>query len=103
MRLIHRIFLAVFLSLLTASIFGQTSNTTTNFEPLEHWRQAVLTGDSAALQASYSTQPPVVIKGPITAGQGTIDELQFWKERKEAGLTRLTFDDLDIKPGEDTK
>ncbi|HTC92603.1 MAG TPA: thioredoxin family protein [Terriglobales bacterium] len=80
---------------------GPASNTpAVNFGALEHWRQAVLAGDAAALQSMYSTQPQVTVKGPIAETQGADEELHFWKDRKETGLTALTFDDLDVKSDE---
>jgi ketosteroid isomerase-like protein len=91
--------ISLFLILGTCLLSAQT----TTFEPLEHWRQAVLSGDAAALQSMYSTQPPVIIKGSATEAPGAGEELRFWKDRKEAGLTSLTFDDLDVKPGNDKK
>lgn len=70
------------------------------FEPLERWRKAVLTGDPAALKAFYSTQPPVHIQGNKFEANGAEDELRFWQERKETGLSGLTLKDLDVQPGE---
>jgi len=97
------LFLLLVIGLLSAQGPASSVAAASSFEPLEHWRQAVLAGDSAALQAMYSTQPPVIIKGSITESQGPDEELKFWKERKEAGLTSLTFDDLEVKPGENKK
>src|SRR5260370_2866431 len=97
------LFLLLVIGLLSAEGTGSSVGADSSFEALEHWRQAVLAGDSAALQAMYSTQPPVIIKGSITESQGPDEELKFWKERKEAGLTSLTFDDLEVKPGQNKK
>src|SRR5260370_2065143 len=93
------LFLLLVIGLLSAQGPASSVAAASSFEPLEHWRQAVLAGDSAALQAIYSTHPPAIIKGSTTESQGPHDELKFWKERKEAGLTRLTFVNMGVITG----
>ena len=49
----------------------------TNFAPLEHWKNAVLAGDTANLKAFYSTSPPTQVAAP--GDQNTADaEVNFW-------------------------
>ena len=91
------LFLILGIGLLPAQM---ATDSTVAFEPLEHWRQAALAGNSAALQGMYSTQPPVNISNPSNQNLGLDEELRFWKDHKEATLTSLTLDDLDVKPGE---
>ena len=99
-RWVFSIFLLLILGISSLSAQAAANNAAI-FEPLEHWRQAVLASDTAALQSLYSTQPPVHIKGRLTESQGPDVELRFWRERKEAGLDSLTLDDLDTKAGPD--
>src|SRR5260370_40923950 len=94
------LFLLLVIGLLSAQGPASSVAAASSFEPLEHWRQAVLAGDSAAPQAMYSTHPPVILKGSITESQRPHEELKFWKQSKEAGRTSLTFDDLEVKPSE---
>ena len=101
MRLRRTLSTLLFLILSIGLLPAQTATgSTAAFEPLEHWRQAVLAGDSAALQAMYSAQPPVNISGPGSQNLGLDEELRFWEDHQAARLTSLTFDDLDITPGE---
>jgi len=99
---LHRgLSISLFLVLGIGLLPAQTATaSTTIFKPLEHWRQAVLEGNSAALQGLYSTHPPAAISNPGNQNLALDEEIRFWKDHKEATLSSLTFDDLDIKPGE---
>jgi thioredoxin 1 len=61
----------------------------TSFAPVESWRLAVLSGDSAKLSELYSRSPEPMIsdlqKNPITLQQ----ELSFWSSWKAKGLSNL--------------
>lgn len=63
---------------------------TTAFVPFDHWRAAVLSGDSAALSALYASPSPRITnlngKTPISLQ----DELAFWSSWKSKGLTELS-------------
>jgi len=48
-----------------------------SFAPLESWKSAILSGDSGALQAMYSANPPAQVA--TAAGQSDADsEISFW-------------------------
>src|SRR5437016_11424197 len=50
---------------------------TSNFAPLEAWKNSVLTGDTAGLRMLYSSNPPAEIKSP--AAKNTADaDVDFW-------------------------
>jgi thiol-disulfide isomerase/thioredoxin len=61
--------------------FAQTSTSAGNsaaaFAPLQQWKNAVVSGNAAALKALYSTSPPAQIGTP--AGQTNADaDISFW-------------------------
>lgn len=75
-----------------ASVPVPQSSASTSFAPLEAWRLAVLSGDSAKLRELYSRVPEPMIsdlqKNPLTMQ----DELSFWSGWKSKGLFDLKFE-----------
>jgi thioredoxin 1 len=56
---------------------GAEQNGAGSFVPLQLWKNAVLTGDSAGLKMLYSTNPPAEVTSP--AGKGSSDaDVDFW-------------------------
>jgi len=56
---------------------GQSSKTAFSFAPLDHWKNAVLSHDSAALTMLFSSSPAPQISTPT--GAGTVSsEADFW-------------------------
>jgi len=77
----------VFLALLPVS-FAQNptpGKSATAFAPLQQWKDAVVSGNTAALKAFYSTNPPAQIATPV--GQiGADSEVSFWAGLKAQRL-----------------
>lgn len=67
------------------------------FEPLAHWRSAVLAGDKAALAALYSTAPAAVTKTSQGESQDPNAEVEYWAALKPRGLSSFTIKTLEIK------
>jgi len=66
----------IFLAIATIS-FAQTPTGSSAFAPLQQWKNAVLSGNPAALKALYSTSPPAKIGTP--AGEISADsDISFW-------------------------
>ena len=77
-----------FLALLPGGL-GQTSTpagkSATAFAPLQQWKNAVISGNTVALKAFYSTNPPAQIGTPV--GQiGADSEVSFWAGLKAQRL-----------------
>ncbi len=67
----------------------QPSASETQFAPLEKWKAAVLSGNSAALKSLYTTEPPAITKTPAGTRSDPTAEPAFWSQLKSMGLTRL--------------
>jgi thioredoxin 1 len=67
------------------------------FEPLDHWKAAVLSGDRAALSSLYSTIPPAQAKIPQGQTQDPAEEPGYWASLRGAGLSRLEVKILEVK------
>ncbi len=67
------LFVPLFCVLLSAQTSHQNS-----FTPLDQWKAAVLRGDSAALNAMYSSDPAVRITSPAGESNGAASEIAFW-------------------------
>jgi len=67
------------------AVSGWAQQGTVSFEPLAQWRAAVLAGDSAALQALYSTNPAAMVYANGVRGDGAIDQ-SFWLGAKQKSL-----------------
>ena len=85
MRLLPRIVLRTFILLAIIALlprcFAQTSSpagkSATDFSPLLQWKSAVISGNTAALKALYSSKPPAQVVTP--AGQSDADsDAAFW-------------------------
>jgi thioredoxin 1 len=79
------------LTLVTLS-FAQTSTSvaTSSFAPLQQWKTAIVSGNTAALEALYSTNPPAKIGTP--AGETNADsDISFWTGLK---VRRMKLDIL---------
>jgi thioredoxin family protein len=62
------------------------------FPPFDHWRDAVLSGDSTSLSALYSKSPAPQITTVSGSPISFQDELAFWSSVKSKGLLRLSAD-----------
>ena len=66
------------------------------FAPVEEWKAAVLTGDSAALSRLYSTNPPAVLHLEEAKIDNPEDEWTFWTTLPSAGFTAVNPKVLDV-------
>src|SRR3954466_6114172 len=57
-----------------------------HFAPLDQWKQAVLSSDSAALKALYSIDPPAEVDANKAQGDAASD-ITFWLGLKPQSLT----------------
>jgi thioredoxin 1 len=73
----------------TANAFPGAQDTQA-FVPLEHWRKAVLTGDSATLKSFYSAARP--LKGVPPPFKTAEDDVDFWTQWKSKGLSDLSLE-----------
>jgi thioredoxin 1 len=76
----------------TGPATGQTSArhaaAKSSFEPLERWKEAVLSGNPSMIASLYSTNPPAVVA--TQAGQvGSSQDVTYWSGMKAAGLIGL--------------
>lgn len=74
-------FILLTITMLLPLCFGQASSSAdkagTDFPPLLQWKSAVISGNSAALKALYSANPPAQVATP--AGQSNADsDAAFW-------------------------
>jgi hypothetical protein len=67
------------------------------FEPLDHWKAAVLSGDRTALTALYTISPPAQAKIPQGQTQDPAEEPGYWSSLRGAGLSRLDIKILEVK------
>ena len=56
------------------------------FAPFEQWKTAVLTGDGAALQAFYSTDPPAQVRIDSVTRDADAD-IRFWLTLRPSSMT----------------
>ncbi len=68
-----------------------------DFEPLDNWKAAVLSGDKAALTALYTTNPAARAKTPQGDTLDPSEEPMFWSSLKLSGLDRLKVQVLEAK------
>jgi thioredoxin 1 len=82
-------------ALIFASTFSGTHAQTTppiprpHFAPLDAWRAAVLSGNTAALKALYSVDPPATTRTPKGTSSDPSAEPGFWASLKSSGLSHL--------------
>lgn len=90
-RLTAKPILPLTLALFAATAYGQhaAKSPTVTFAPLQTWKAAVLSGNSAALQGLYSTNPPAVTLTSKAENHDPAAEPQFWLAVKQNGLRKL--------------
>jgi thioredoxin 1 len=79
-----------------------TSAAAFDFEPLDNWKAAVLSGDKAALTGFYTTNPAARAKTPQGETLDPNEEPMFWSSLKPSGLDRLNVQILEaqtLQPG----
>jgi hypothetical protein len=86
MRLLLRFVTSILLLLPIATIcFAQPPTAISAFAPLQQWKDAVISGNAAALKALYSSSPPARIGTP--AGETSVDsDASFWTGLKVRGM-----------------
>jgi len=81
---IHLLLLALACAAITAESQEQPA---ASFAPMQQWRLAVVSGDSAALMHMFATTPPPQIKSADEKPIAVQDEVNFWAGWKAKGLT----------------
>jgi thioredoxin-related protein len=87
--------------LLAATATRTEAQQSSAFPPLEQFRQAVLAGDSHALEALFSKSPSPQITDANSHPVSLQSELEFWSSWKSKGLTKLSAqvgDETDPRP-----
>lgn len=92
MTLSRVIAITVGLLLVSAAASAQSE-----FAPLDAWTQAVKSGDTAALDQLYSTQPPAVTKTPAGVTREIGVEPHFWSALAASGLSDFQVKALEIR------
>lgn len=78
----------VLLALACAAITAKSQEQpAASFAPMEQWRLAVVSGDSAALMHMFAATPPPQIKSADEKPIAVQDEVNFWAGWKAKGLT----------------
>lgn len=90
-RLTAKSILPLILVLFAATAYGRqrAKSHAVTFAPLQAWRAAVLSGNRAALQGLYSTNPPAVTLTSKAENHDPAAEPQFWLAVKQNGLRQL--------------
>src|ERR1035438_5244863 len=83
-RLVASTFLLIAIAILSSYCAGQAQPAAA-FPPLEQWKAAVISGNVAALQALYSSNPPAQVATAAGASSVT-SEVAFWTDRKSRRL-----------------
>jgi len=89
---ILRIFASIAALLLLSAAASRTQTVAPAFAPLDHWRQAIFSGDPAQLTSLYSVSPPAQIN---TGDQQTVSaaaDAAFWQSWKAKGLTSIKLE-----------
>jgi thioredoxin 1 len=73
------------LILVASFAFAQTPQPGTTFAPFEQWKNAVLSGDAAALKSFYSTDPPAQVQVNLTKS-GADTDIGFWLALKPRSM-----------------
>src|SRR5579862_1562669 len=76
---------------------AQTATSSAAFEPLDHWKTAVLSGDRKAISALYTISPPAQAKIPQGQTQDPAEEPGYWASLRGAGLSHLDVKILEVK------
>jgi thioredoxin 1 len=81
------------LQLSPPSVAGQSKRTSRDssspFAPLDQWKDAVLSGNKAALESLYSTDPAAMSDIPQGKTENPGEEPSFWAQFKTAGVISL--------------
>src|SRR5215472_8014775 len=91
MRLLP-LFLFAALSATAQSPAGQplSSPADAAFAPLDHWKAAVLKGDTAAIKAFYVDDPRAFVQTPQgKRSDPAAEESEFWSRLAPAGLSEI--------------
>jgi thioredoxin family protein len=72
--------------------------TTDSFPPLENWKSAVISGDTAALKAAYSTAPAANITSP-TGDVNADADIAFWTGLKASKMNTEILQSDSPQPG----
>src|ERR1035441_8744098 len=83
-RLVAHTLLMFAMAILSSYCAGQTTSQPA-FPPLEQWKAAVISGNVAALQALYSSNPPAQVATAAGASSVTA-EVAFWTGLKARRL-----------------
>lgn len=75
---------------LAITLFLAVGSHAQSFAPLDQWRSAVLSGNSAALTSLYTQSPAPEIVGADKRPVPLQDEIAFWSVWKAQGLTNLS-------------
>jgi thioredoxin 1 len=67
------------------------------FNPLDRWKAAVVSGDKAALAALYTASPAARAKTPQGETKDPAEEPAFWSSLRSAGLSRFDIKVLEVK------
>jgi thioredoxin 1 len=73
------------------------SSAWSEFEPLDRWKAAVVSGDRAGLATLYTTSPAAQAKIPQGETQDPAEEPAFWSSLRGAGLNRFEVKILEMK------
>ena len=92
--------LLIFLCIALTPAIARPQTDASNFAPLETWRTAILSGNTATLEKIYSKSPEAKIFDAKGAQIPFPDELAFWSGWKAKGLTDAR---LDIIKQQDTQ
>lgn len=108
MKLNRAVWTVVALSVLQTSAKGQSGPSpvviitasapaSSEFEPLDRWKVAVLAGDQAALAALYSTDPPSQVQTTQGKTENSAAEPVFWSAFAAKGIDKFEPKILEIQ------
>ncbi len=86
------------IAILASHAAGQTSTSAVPFPPLEQWKDAVLSGNSSALNALYSTTPPAKIQ-TVSGESSTGADIAFWTGLKARTIKLNVLESTTQQPG----
>ncbi len=86
------------IAILASHAAGQTSTSAVPFPPLEQWKDAVLSGNSSALNALYSTTPPAKIQ-TVSGESSTGADIAFWSGLKARKIKLNVLESTTPQPG----
>ncbi len=86
------------IAILVSHAVGQTPTSAVPFPPLEQWKDAVLSGNSSALNALYSTTPPAKIQ-TVSGESSTGADIAFWSGLKARKIKLNVLESTTPQPG----